>query len=349
MTLSERLSTQYPHTFFAEVSAPQALTDYLRRQGWISPSQRVLSLERAGEGNMNLVLRVGLDDGGTFIVKQSRPWAAKYPSVAAPLERAEVEAEFYRRTARVAALAARSPRLLQADADAHLLLLEDLGPSRDLTTLYAANSVLEPQVLEALVEYLVVLHREFRQPTCGFRLQNRAMRALNAEHIFQYPFAAGTAFDRDTITPGLTALAASCREDAPLQEVIQMLAARYLADGDTLLHGDYFPGSVLLTPDGIRVIDPEFCFFGDAEFDVGVLLAHLTLAGQPASRVEQALSLYVAGVAGVASVDAVRCWQYAGIEVLRRLLGLAQLPLPLAFDAKRALVQQARGWLLLKD
>jgi len=348
MTLSERFSAEYPQAFFVQLSELQALTGYLRQQGWIARKQEVISLERAGEGNMNLVLRVQLDDDSTFILKQSRPWAEKYPSVAAPLERAEVEAEFYRRTAKVAALAARSPRLLQADADAHVLMLEDLGPSRDLTALYANASSLAPRVLDALVDYLVVLHTEFRQPQCGFRLPNRAMRALNAEHIFQYPFATQTGFDRDAITPGLTALATSCREDAPLQAVIQRLAARYLADGDTLLHGDYFPGSVLLTPEGIRVIDPEFCFFGDAEFDVGVLLAHLTLAGQPAVRVEHALSLYVAGVAGKASVDTLRCWQYAGIEVLRRLLGLAQLPLQLDIEAKRALVERARGWLLRK-
>lgn len=348
MTLSERFAAEHPKPFFVEVSEPQALTAYLRKQGWIAPAQEVSSLELAGQGNMNLVLRVQLDDHSTFIIKQSRPWAVKYPSVAAPSGRAEIEAEFYRRTAKVAALAARSPRLLQADASAHLLVLEDFGTSRDLSTLYSPGAVLEASVLEALVDYLVVLHTQFRQPHCGFRLENRAMRALNAEHIFHYPFASGTGFDPDAITPGLMAVASRCREDAPLQLVIQQLAARYLADGDTLLHGDYFPGSVLSTADGIRVIDPEFCFFGDAEFDVGVLLAHLTLAGQPATLVEQALSLYVAGVAGEAPVNTVRCWQYAGIEILRRLLGLAQLPLLLDIEIKRGLVQRARDWLLVE-
>jgi 5-methylthioribose kinase len=39
-----------------------------------------------------------------------------------------------------------------------------------------------------------------------------------------------------------------------------------------------FPGSWLKAADGLRVIDPEFCFLGDPEFDCGILAAHLMIA-----------------------------------------------------------------------
>ena len=346
MTLKQRFNSLQPDAFFVDAAAPYALTAYLVQRGWIARTSRIASIDRAGEGNMNLVLRVALDDGTTFILKQSRPWAEKYPSVAAPAERADVEAEYYRHTASEPAIAMRSPRLLQADSDSHILMLEDLGHGTDLSGLYRPNATLDRNTLMALMDYLVALHSTFRKPGCGFVIENHAMRALNAEHIFRLPFTTNTGFDLDAITPGLTAVAATCRDDSALLARIQTLEHRYLATGDTLLHGDFFPGSVLLTASGIKVIDPEFCFFGDAEFDVGVLLAHLTLAAQPQPLIQQGLAHYIEAVTGSAPCSADLCWRYAGIEILRRLLGLAQLPLTLDLDAKRVLVQTARTWLL---
>lgn len=345
MTLLQRFTALQPAAFFVDATAPALLAAYLHQLGWMAQTQHIGSITRAGEGNMNLVLRVALDDGTTFILKQSRPWAEKYPSVAAPAERADVEAEYYRQTAAAPAIAARSPKLLQADSGSHILMLEDLGEGSDLSGLYRPNATLDQATLIALMDYLLALHRGFRQPGCGFVIDNPAMRALNAEHIFRLPFTANAGFDLDAITPGLAALAASCREDSPLQARIEALQHRYLASGDTLLHGDFFPGSVLRTASGIKVIDPEFCFFGDAEFDVGVLLAHLMLAGQPPLLIEQGLAHYLEGIAGAVPFSRARCWQYAGIEILRRLLGLAQLPLTLDLAAKRALIATARAQL----
>lgn len=348
MTLKASFQEMLPGAYFADAGQPGEMTGYLRQRGWIAASCSVASAVRAGEGNMNLVLRVQLDDGSSFILKQARPWAEKFPSVAAPATRADVEAEYYRRTAAEPLIAARSPRLLQSDPDSHVLMLEDLGHGADLSRLYRTGAVLEAGTLTALVEYLAVLHRSFRQPACGFVIQNRAMRELNAEHIFRFPFAADTGFNPDAVTPGLAAAAASCRSDAVLMARIRALQQRYLADGDTLLHGDYFPGSILQTPTGIKVIDAEFCFFGDAEFDVGVLIAHLMLAAQSEDAIESVLTHYARAVSGsaAASFSVARCRHYAGIEILRRLLGLAQLPLALDLQAKLALINRARGWLL---
>lgn len=348
MTLQQQFHALQPDAFFVDAADPAALAAHLVRLGWIAPVRQIASLARAGEGNMNLVLRVLLDDGSRFILKQARPWAEKFPAVEAPAGRAEVEAEYYRRTAVEAGIATRSPRLLQADAVSHLLMLEDLGEGSDLSGLYRKGSVLDAESLGTLMDYLATLHRGFRRPACGFTIENRAMRALNAAHIFRIPFAANLremGLDLDAITPGLAALAADCREDAVLQSRIAALEARYLDDGDTLLHGDFFPGSVLRTTAGLKVIDPEFCFFGDAEFDLGVLVAHLTLSGQSTELIAQGLARYRNAESDAAPSSESLCRHYAGIEMLRRLLGFAQLPLTLDLGAKQALIGTARDWL----
>ena len=92
------------------------------------------------------------------------------------------------------------------------------------------------------------------------------------------------------------------------------------------MHGDYFPGSWLRTSGGICIIDPEFCFLGTAAFDVGVMLGHLFLARQTAALREGFLGLYAASAPGGAEVGRL-ARRFAGVEIMRRLIGVAQLPL----------------------
>ncbi len=91
------------------------------------------------------------------------------------------------------------------------------------------------------------------------------MRVLNHEHIFRLPLTAQNAVDLDSISSGLAAVAGELRQDADYCGQVVALGARYLEDGDSLVHGDYFPGSWVRTSSGVRIIDPEFCFLGTGE------------------------------------------------------------------------------------
>src|SRR5262245_8736971 len=51
---------------------------YLVSQGMLTPDAMPITIARAGAGNMNLALRVTTQGGGSFIVKQGRPWVEKY-------------------------------------------------------------------------------------------------------------------------------------------------------------------------------------------------------------------------------------------------------------------------------
>lgn len=342
MDLQQLFAQSQPRAFFVDPEQPEQLQAWLQQQGWIGSERQIRQLGKAGEGNMNLVLRLVLDDGSRFILKQSRPWAEKYPQVPSPAERADTEALYYHQTAQVPALAALSPRLYQADPVSHVLLLEDLGEGTDLSRLYRPGEELDQTTLDALLAYLGALHGQFHRADCDFVIDNHVMRALNAEHIFRYPFVPDNGLDLDGITPGLALAAAECRQDATLMAAIAELEQRYLGAGPRLLHGDFFPGSFLQTAQGVRVIDPEFCFFGDAEFDLGVLWAHLLMAAVAPTTGERLWKAYTPPP----GFSRALCGRYAGMEILRRLLGLAQLPLSLDLAAKQALISQARTLLL---
>ena len=135
------------------------------------------------------------------------------------------------------------------------------------------------------------------------------------------------------------------REDEDYVAQVRELGEEYLGDGDTLVHGDYFPGSWLRAGTGIRVIDPEFCFRGPRTFDVGFMLGHLHLAGQPDEICEELLARY-ATEAGLEAVAAARTKQYAGVEIMRRLIGVAQLPLRCGIERKGELLAVSRDLVL---
>ena len=60
---------------------------------------------------------------------------------------------------------------------------------------------------------------------------NRAMRALNHEHMFLFPLRDGNGLDLDAITPGLADAARELAPIAPIVDAVAALGERYLADG----------------------------------------------------------------------------------------------------------------------
>jgi 5-methylthioribose kinase len=334
----DEFQRQHPDAYFLDANDLAGLTAYLRERGWIEPDETVCGAGKAGEGNMNYTLRVATA-ARSFILKQARPWVEKYPQIAAPIERAGVEGRFYEAIAGDAELSAMMPRLLGLDAASHILALEDLGEARDFTTLYQGARLMEAEA-DALADFLSRLHRSDTARKSDFA--NRAMRALNHLHIFDFPLQFDNGLDLDAITPGLDEAARELKADVSYVRTVHGLGELYLRNGDALLHGDYFPGSWLQTARGLRVIDAEFCFYGPPEFDLGVAVAHLHLAHQGEAIVQRFLARY----RPVGALDRELVGQLAGVELMRRLIGVAQLPLQCDLDAKRALLTRSRELML---
>ena len=287
-----------------------------------------------------------------MILKQSRPWVEKYDQIPAPFDRALVEQRFYRRIAEIPDVASSMPKLLGADEESRTLLLEDLGDSQDLTSLYRGAQLGVAEVL-SLGAYLRALHQGTRRDsgvTDSDVLRNREMRALNHEHIYRVPLKTNNGVPLQEYEPGLEEVAELLRGDRQLLAAVAHLGERYLEDGPCLVHGDFFPGSWLQSDDrggdrGLRVIDPEFCFYGDPELDLGVATAHFALAQQSFDRCRELIDS--ATDRGAARpIDEGLLARYAGIEVIRRLIGVAQLPLPPTDGFRGRLLERARVTML---
>lgn len=316
---------------------------YVVARGLVGAGGVPIAVERAGAGNMNLALRIRPAAGRSFIVKQGRPWVEKYPHIPAPFERTLVEAAFYAAVRADARVAHRMPAVLHADRVNHVLVLEDVGGACDFTSIYA-DAQMPAAAVDALLEWLEHLAAVQIPAEDRAVFANRAMRALNHEHIFRVPLREMNGLGLDGITHGLQSAASELIGDRVYCDAVDALGRRYLADGGTLVHGDYFPGSWLNAPDGIRIIDPEFCFLGDPEFDCGVLAAHLIIAHCDPQALQS-----VAAAAGRRGLDLSLVAAYAGVEIMRRLIGVAQLPVTFDIDRKRALLHRARTMVIERN
>jgi 5-methylthioribose kinase len=223
---------------------------YLVARDLVSAVGLPIEIARAGAGNMNLTLRVTDVAGRSFIVKQGRPWVEKYPHIPAPFERTLVEAAFYSAVQGEPHVANRMPAVLHVDTDNHVLVLEDIGAGGDFTSIYA-DATMPVATLAELLEWLDLLARVSVPADGRATFANRAMRALNHEHMFSFPLLDTNGLDLNGITPGLSDAARELAGDRLYCDAVAALGRRYLADGGTLVHGDYFPGSWLKAADGV--------------------------------------------------------------------------------------------------
>jgi len=329
--------TRFPECIYVSVDNAKAIEFLLKKNKILQENEEIDRLSIAGEGNMNIVLRAKTNQR-SFIIKQSRPWVAKYPQITAPIERVNVEAEFIKLTLQHDDLNQYSPILIGHIPSHFLLILEDLGEISDFSVVYQGAKVTSED-LSNFATYLDALHAI----EVLYFPDNLEMRTLNHEHIFHFPFQKDNGLNLDEIQQGLANAAMPVIENLILINRIAELGKVYLKnDHKRLIHGDFYPASFLKTNSGIKVIDAEFAFLGPKEFDWAVLLAHLMMSDQPVEVVNEFVSLFTPN----RNLDTQLILAFAGVEILRRLLGVAQLPLNTTIAKKTVWIDNSINWIM---
>ena len=312
-----------------------ALQKLLEANDWLNKSEKISALSKPGEGNMNVVLRVKTDQR-SFILKQSRPFVQKYQQIEAPLNRIEVEYRFYE-AIQETSITSHIPEILRFDPKNYLMQIEDLGQCEDMTFCYRDRSIAQ-EILEKLINIAGAIHEVSHLNDFP---ENMALRKLNHQHIFVLPFLEDNGFQLNDVQQGLQELSLPYKRDYAIKAVVNKLGDMYLSKGNVLIHGDYYPGSWMRLKNEVYIIDPEFSFIGFREFDLGVMTAHLIMATMDPSSLKKIMQLYKS------DADSGLVAQVAGIEIMRRLIGLAQLPLERSISEKDDLLKLARKMILV--
>ncbi len=118
------------------------------------------------------------------------------------------------------------------------------------------------------------------------RFANAELCEITEDLIFTEPFEPallGGKSNRNRFDPGIKNTLEMLQADLEVRAQVSSLKHRFMTVAQALLHGDLHTGSIMASdPDekgasDIRVIDPEFAFFGPAGFDVGLFVANLFL------------------------------------------------------------------------
>ncbi|GGB07054.1 methylthioribose kinase [Brucella endophytica] len=239
-------------------------------------------VREVGDGNLNLVFIVK-GDAGAVIVKQALPYVRLVgESWPLPLKRSFFE---YHALIRAAERNPGSvPEVYHFDQDQAIIVMEYLSPHVILRRALIEGRQL-PKIAADLGLYLArtLFRGSDLAMTPRKRKEDLALFADNVELcditenlVFSDPYFEAV-LNRHT-SPHLDELVAKLRADRDLKVEAQRLKHLFASNAETLLHGDLHTGSVMVTDDETRVIDPEFAFYGPMAFDVGMLLANFWMS-----------------------------------------------------------------------
>jgi len=240
------------------------------------------SITEVGDGNLNLVFIVKGASAGVA-VKQALPYVRLVgESWPLPLSRAHYE---YLALSKQAQLAAGLvPALLHHNETLALTVMELLEPHIIMRKgLVAATHY--PRFVDDITTFmartlfftsdLALSAAEKKRAIAAFA-GNHALCKITEDLIFTDPYRIAEQ-NRWTV-PYLDGLAASLRADMELHVAISRLKLKFMSSPEALLHGDLHTGSIMVTANETRMIDPEFAFYGPMGFDVGAVLANLLMA-----------------------------------------------------------------------
>ncbi|MBY0280132.1 phosphotransferase, partial [Candidatus Binatia bacterium] len=305
----------------------RSLSGWLRAAGLACAGDEVV-VEAAGDGNINWVRRARVPGRGvSWVVKQARPALERFPQYRASTERIVFE-ERWLAIARVVDDEGICPAVLHFDEAARVLVLEDLADAERLDrALLRGRDVVA--ALCAVARLLARVHAATRDPLLVERFRNDDMQTLHGEHVFRLPFAPNDF----PLEPALRARAERVWQDGELGAIAMRAYTRYREPRGALVHGDVQAGNVLLpTAGGVKLLDAEIAHVGDPAFDVGMLLAHVLLAGLardalgPAAEVAcTTWNAYASSATAGDAPELADVARYAGIEILRRTICAARV------------------------
>ena len=264
---------------------PQTLPAYLSR---VAPVAAILggdpsqwAVREVGDGNLNLVFIVKGPAGGVA-VKQALPYVRLVgESWPLPLRRAHYEHMALTEQARLTG--SLVPKVIHYDALQALIVMELLEPHIIMRRGLIATTIY-PRFADDISTFMartlyftsdLALAADRKKAMIADFAGNTALCKITEDLIFTDPYRVAE-LNRWT-SPQLDGYARRWREDGDLKVAVSRLKLKFLSSAEAMLHGDLHTGSVMLTPDETRIIDPEFAFIGPMGFDVGAVIANFLI------------------------------------------------------------------------
>ena len=239
-------------------------------------------IQEVGDGNLNLVFLIH-GPGGSLCAKQALPYVRLVgESWPLPLSRAHFEHVALTEEAK------HAPDLVPAvhlfDAVASMTIMDCLD-GHIIMRKGMIDAVRYPRFASDIARFMA--ETLFRTSDLALPAAEKKRRVaelagnvmlwkITEDLIFTDPYRIAE-LNRWT-SPQLDADATAVRDDIALKIAVSELKEKFLCSSEAMIHGDLHTGSIMVTADSTKVIDPEFVMYGPMGFDVGAVIGNLLLS-----------------------------------------------------------------------
>jgi len=268
------MSTYHPLTEQEAIQIAKEL------DGFFSPNSTLTSKE-IGDGNLNLVFHIKDEQANkSIILKQALPYAKVVgESWPLSLDRARIESEKLILEGKYAP--GLVPIVYKYDQDLALTVMEDLSDH-----IIMRKGLIDGHTYPLFAEHISTFLAQtlFYTSDLGMNQQekkrlvksfiNPDLCKITEDLIFDDPY---TLSSNNNYESAIEDAAKALREDELLHLEVAILREKFLTKAQGLLHGDLHTGSIFVTENSTKVIDPEFAYYGPIGFDIGAVFANLLL------------------------------------------------------------------------
>jgi 5-methylthioribose kinase len=258
------------------LSKIKAITDILGSDG------NLWGAEEVGDGNLNLVFIVK-SPTSSIIVKQALPYVRLVgDSWPLPLKRAFFEYHALKRQGERDE--GSVPQIYYFDEEQAIIAMEFFTPH-----IILRNSLMAAKRHKGLAKTmgLFTARTLFRGSDLSMDTAKlKTDRALFAENIELCDISENLIFSdpyfdaklNHHTSPQLDNIVSQIRNDIDLKVEAQHLKSKFCTNSETMLHGDLHTGSIMVTDEETKVIDPEFATYGPMGFDIGMMIGNFFMA-----------------------------------------------------------------------
>ena len=238
-----------------------------------------LTVKEIGDGNINYIFKVeNKIDGKSIVLKQADKLLR---SSGRPLDltRSKIEANILRIENDLAPHFV--PEIYFYDEIMCVLAMEDISEYKNLRTDLIAGKIF-PNFADNISEFLSrtlllttdLFMNKFEKKKNVKEFINPELCDISECLVFTEPYDNNR--NRNIITAGNEEFVENTLyKNEDLHFAILKLREKFMKYSQSLIHGDLHSGSIFINEKGIKIIDPEFSFYGPMAYDIGNVIGNL--------------------------------------------------------------------------
>lgn len=259
------------------------VAEYVKEKLDIFAHDAILKTKEIGDGNLNYVFRVWEEaTAKSVIVKQAGVEARISADIKLSTDRTRIESEVLILHGKLAP--GHAPDVYLYDPVMSTFCMEDLSEYEIMRTALINHQkfpLFADHISTFMVNTLLLTtdicmgHKEKKDTVRSYI--NPELCEISEDLVYTEPY--NNSGNRNNVfAPNKEFIKKELYEDIDLHLEVAKCKFEFMNNAQSLIHGDLHTGSVFITQESTKVIDPEFAFYGPMGYDIGNVIANMYFA-----------------------------------------------------------------------